>query len=213
MRATSDLVSCCRCRRGCPGRLRSPGHPRVPEGTDPCPSARVVGCGPRRLRWWQCCGWKRCAPNTLLDTGPGGCCLSRAGYFHLEPAPAPENARPEIVAQNIRAPGVCGNRPVGTSPLGVHCGHRLLAVAVGVLPVHGAAAVPVPRRDDCEKRRSRSYHVRAAAVGAADGGREGFLLRIQGGDRVQEQVPVGLTCRTPRPAPSGLVGIPGQVRA
>jgi hypothetical protein len=55
--------------------------------------------------------------------------------------------------------------------------------------------------------------VRAAAVGAADGGREGFLLRIQGGDRVQEQVPVGLTCRTPRPAPSGLVGIPGQVRA
>jgi hypothetical protein len=160
-----------------------------------------------------CCGWSLCAPNALLDIDPRGCCLLWARYFHLEPAPAPQNTRPEIVAQKIRDSGVSGNRPVRAAPLGVHQGHRLLAVAVGVAPVHGAAAGPIPPRDDCEKCRSRSHDVRAAAIRAADGGREGFPLRIHRRDGVQEKVPVGFACRAPWPAATGLVGIPGQVRA
>jgi hypothetical protein len=136
---------------------------------------------------------------------------SGVAYVHLEPAPAPHDARPEVIAKKIPGSGMRGNGTLRATPFGVHCGHGLLAVAVGVVADQGTAGVPAPPRNGGEKSRRRSHHVRAAAIGAADGRRQGFLLQIHHGDGVYEEVPVGVAGRAPWPAAAGLMGIPGQV--
>ena len=41
------------------------------------------------------------------------------GYFHLEAAPTPQNPGPEVEAQELRRPGLGGNRPLHAPKVGV----------------------------------------------------------------------------------------------
>lgn len=93
--------------------------------------------------------------------------------------------------------------------LGIRAGHGLLAVDVRGVTVHDVAVVMVSSRDCRDEGRGGRQDTRAAALRAGNGGGQCLLLRVQGGDGVHEEVPVGVAFGAPKAPAAGLVGIAG----